>query len=394
MKLLEVNTVAVGGAIPAMIKEIVAGCASRGIEVAVAKGRRADFPGVKNIQIGTKADVIVHGVATRLLDLHGLYSRRATERFIAEAEHFNPDVVHLHNIHGYYLHYPTLFRWLAEAGRPVLWSLHDCWAFTGHCGFFGGNKGDCLRWQQQCGDCPYMTQYPASLYVDRSRLNLELKKEIFNAVPDLTLLPVSDWMSEQLASSILKDIPRQTIKLDIDTNIFSPMVNPPQRRVLAVAAKWTELKGFDFFAKLRQELPADVEIRIIGATPQALPKGFTHIKSISDPHALAEEYREAIVTVNPSYAEGYSTVNHESLACGTPVVARRRGGSLEDIYDGTGIVRTGDTDADLIAAVKDALAQNDEAVRHQARQKALALYDGKPNLKKFFDIYDNRLSKR
>ncbi|MCM1066146.1 MAG: glycosyltransferase [Muribaculaceae bacterium] len=400
MKILLVNTVAVGGSIPAYMRAIVDEAHHRGHDIAVAKGRRADMPGVANFNIGSPFHTAVHGLATRLLDRHGLAGKRATERFADAIDSYDPDVVHLHNIHGYYLHYPTLMERLRSSRRRVLWSLHDSWAYTGHCSFYLWREGKCSRWQHGCGECPLKHLYPGSVFADRSRRNLIDKAEAFHRPHDLTLLPVSDWLAGELRRSILGDIDTAVVKLDVDTDVFSPLDTPRVPRVLGVAANWNPLKGLDFFAKLREQLPAEVEIRLIGKISGAIPEGINNISAISSRHELAVQYSQATVTVSASYAENYPQAIREALACGSPVVCRNSGGALEDISVPGAPVWAADSDADLIAAVKEALASaagpcrrggNEvSGLRAQARNLALSLYGHKPNLRRLFDIYESR----
>lgn len=383
MKLLLVNTVATGGSIPAYMRTIAREALSRGYDVTMAYGRGLPMPGVRNIRIGNALDHAAHGIATRLFDRHGLASRASTRRFTAEAERLQPDIIHLHNIHGYYLHYPTLFAWLKKYGRPVLWSMHDCWAFTGHCAFFDSRECSCLRWHTGCGECPQLRQYPASLGADRSAVNFKDKNLTFNQIPPLLrILPVSDWLSERLADSCLAGIARTTVKIDLDTDIFRPSGTPRTPRVLGVANVWDARKGLDFFARLRQELPDSVEIRLAGRIPGKVPKGIKSLGNIADRRELAREYSEATVTVSASYAENYPQTIREALACGCAVSARDTGGTLEGLI-GTGLpVWSGTDDDSLVKAVKSALA----APAHN-RWECASRFAGTPNLDILFGLY-------
>lgn len=385
MKLLEVNTVAVGGSIPGYMRAIVDEAQRRGWQVAVAKGRRADMPGVDNIQIGTRLNTAVHGLATRLFDAHGLVGRAPTLRFIAAAERFDPDVIHLHNIHGYYLHFPTLMQWLAGAGKPVFWSLHDFWPLTGHCPKPYTAAGPCTRWHDGCHDCPLRDQYPASSLLDRSALHYALKEYLFTSVPNLTLLPVSQWLADQLEYSYLRDIPRLVASIDIDTDVFRPMGVPSVPRVLGVAAKWAPVKGLDFFVRLRAELSDDVEIRLLGAVPRGLPKGIDAPGPVNSPQALAREYSAATVMLSASLCETYGVAVREALACGCPVVCRDGDAITEGLGGAGDALVSASTDEELVSAVRAAL-RADASVRTAARTAAEALYAGKPGLARIMTV--------
>lgn len=386
MKILLVNTVAQGGSIPSYMRAIADKAVELGHTVAVAKGRRGDMSGVMNISIGTRFDTVIHGIATRLFDRHGLSGRRTTLAFIREIEAFAPDIIHLHNIHGYYLHYPALFSWLATCGIPVLWSLHDSWAYTGHCAS-PAKKDICLKWQTHCEYCPLLSNYPAS-FVDRSSQNFDDKQRSFTSVPTLRLLPVSDWLSDQLSKSFLNHIPRTTVRLDIDTNLFQPSAEPMPNRVLGVANIWTDLKGLDFFRHLRQELPSDIEIRLVGTIRGELPQGIHATGPIASRTALIEEYSRATVLVNPTRADTLPLTNREALSCGTPVISRDIGGTFEGIATDNPAMKGARTDDGLLRLIKDFLNTTSPGeLRNRCRETALALYGSSPGLKKLFGIY-------
>lgn len=388
MKILLVNTVAQGGSIPSYMRAIADKAAELGHTVAVAKGRRGDMTGVMNISIGTRFDTVIHGIATRLFDRHGLSGRRATLAFIREIEAFAPDIIHLHNIHGYYLHYPTLFSWLATCGIPVLWSLHDSWAYTGHCASPVGSTV-CTKWQTHCSACPCLKNYPASFY-DRSARNFDDKRRWFTSVPTLRLLPVSDWLSSQLAQSFLSGVPRTTVKLDIDTSLYRPVAPPKAGRVLGVANMWNGLKGLDFFRLLRQQLPSGIEIRLIGNIRQRLPHGITSIGPVYSKEELIKEYSEATVFVNPTRADSLCLTNREALSCGTPVISRDIFGTFEDIAPGSPVMLGARTDSGLAPLVTDFLKTTAPGeLRAQCRDTALALYGSSPGMRKLFSVYDS-----
>ena len=306
----------------------------------------------------------MHGVRSLLLDGHGLGSKRATERLVRRLDALQPDVVHLHNVHGYYLNYEVLFRWLQRADCKVVWTLHDCWPFTGHCTYF--DFIGCDRWKSGCHDCPQLRAYPRSLFVDRTRRNYELKRELFTSLGDrLTLVPVSHWLEELVKESFFKGTAVQTIYNGIDTNVFRPRGNKPARDyVLGVASPWCERKGFNDFIALRSELPADVDIVLVGLTRkqvEALPDGIVGIERTQNVDQLAELYSGATLFANPTYEDNFPTTNLEAMACGTPVVTYRTGGSPEAVTSETGFV----VDKGNIKAIADVL----QAVHGRGKQK-------------------------
>ena len=390
MNILLVNTVAATGSIGRYISRIARRAVAAGHRVCVAAGSGTpDVEGVEHIAIGGTASRLVAGMATRLFDSHGLTGERATHRFIEQAQAFEPDVVHLHNIHGYYLCYPPLFKWLVFNGLRTLWSLHDCWALTGHCAFF--DRRHCTGWQGDCAGCRAREAYPATLFAVRGKRNKALKQRIFHSGADITLLPVSEWLANDiLPLSHLADLPRELMKIDVDISTFRP-TDGPHTGVLGVAQVWNADKNLDFFRRLRRELPCEVPIRIAGnLRGQRLPEGIEHLGCISSIDAMARTYAAAAVFVNPTLADNYPLTNREALACGTPVVSRTVGGALEDIAT-CPAVASGHTDTDLIAAVRSLLSHQDQAtLRHAARAHTEALYAHEPWLTRLLALYTNR----
>ncbi len=382
MKILEINTVAFGSSTGAYMRSVADACMRRGCEVAIAKGRRADAPGVRNIATGTRLTPLLHGAATRLFDMHGLVGARATRGFIKAAEAFGPDVIHLHNIHGYYLHYPTLFEWLRSYGAPVFWTLHDGWALTGHCAFPEGAGGLCPRLAHGCGKCPQLSQYPAAL-IDRSAANYRRKAEVFTSVPSLTLLPVSHWLDGLVARSPLAPLRREVVHIDIDIELYKPTGTVADKpRVLGVAANWEDRKGLDFFSKLRATLPDDVEIRIAGRPPRRRPEGLNFLGVLSREELIAE-YSQASVFVNPTLAENLCLVNREALACGCPVASRDSGAATEGLSGPA--VAAAASEAELIDAVHSFL--NGKSPRAEARGLAESLFSGEPNMHRLLTLF-------
>lgn len=392
MKLLLVNTVASGGSIGAYLTRISRRAIDLGHEVAIASGSAApEVEGVSHIAIGGKGDKIVSGIATRIVDRHGLTGAASTKTFIEQAQAFAPDIIHLHNIHGYYIQYQVLFEWLARAAIPVVWSLHDCWALTGHCAFF--DRADCDHWQDGCRECPLPDEYPATMFRSSSASNFRVKREAFTSVPKLTLLPVSDWLRKSvLPHSFLKDLPAKTVKLDLDLDTFKPVPIPAEGppTVFGAANPWNPNKDLPFFTALRKALPPHVRIRIAGhLRGQKLPPGIEYAGIITDVGQMVREYSSASVFVNPTLADNYPQTNREAIACGTPVVSRAIGGAVEDLIDGTGSVKAGSTDRDLIALVRKTLDTPLPPLRLAARDLAVRLYAGTPWLHRLFQLYSS-----
>ena len=215
----------------------------------------------KLIVIGTKVDQYIHALMTRIFDCCGFLSRRATKQLIKQIEAIHPNVIHLHNIHGYYLNIPVLFDYLKKSGIPVVWTLHDCWAFTGHCVHY--TCVSCFKWKSECYDCPRKKTYPNSFLLDRSKQNFELKKRAYENMPNITLVPVSHWLGREVSQSMLGKYSIHVIQNGIDVNVFRPRresVAGVRERyglcgkyvVLGVATGWSEEVGLSTFFRLRK----------------------------------------------------------------------------------------------------------------------------------------------
>lgn len=332
----------------------------------------------------------MHVAATRLADRHGMHSRRATRRLIDAAERLNPDIIHLHNIHGYYLNVADLFTWLREAGRPVVWTLHDCWAFTGHCAYFL-SRG-CNKWQTGCHDCKLRRTYPASWLADRSEANWKMKREIFTSLPGLHIVTVGRWLDSVVAKSFLKDLPRTCIPNGVDLDTFRPCAekSPVETPLLlGVAAGWRERKGLQQFVNMRSELPPQWRMRMVGLTREQiarLPKGIEAYEYIASPAELARHYSEASVLASPTSAECNNMTKMEALACGTPVVTYDSGGAGEGITSGCGAVVDYEDFPGLLRATLDAPLQYSPAA---CRATAEATFDMRSNFARYFELYES-----
>lgn len=333
--------------------------------------------------VGSKISVALHGLWTRFTDRHGLASNLATKKFIKDIEKLQPDVIHIHNIHGYFLNYKILFDYLKRADIPVIWTIHDCWIYTGHCYYYSSIQ--CDRWKIGCGNCPQQRQFPTSWFVDCSRQNFKDKSVAFNSIKDkLTIVPVSKWIRGEMAQSFMKDCNYQVIHNGIDLNVFD--VQPDDKAVrekydlgdkkiiLGLASIWSKEKGWDDFVKMSEMLNEDEVIVMVGVSEdqqKRLPKNIVAIRRTENVRQLAELYSAATAFVNPTWQDNYPTVNLEAIACGTPVVTYRTGGSIEVITEDTGrIVEQGDV-AGLLAAVRE-IAEKGK-VQYTAKCRAYAL---------------------
>lgn len=340
--MLQINSVCGKGSTGRIVLDIHNALIEQGHKSLVAYGREPAIGCENAIRIGTKKDIYAHGLYTRILDKHGLGSQKATRQFIKNIEAESPDIIHLHNIHGYYLNYEILFRFLKNFGKPVIWTFHDCWPFTGHCVHF--TYAGCERWQKVCHDCPQKRSYPGSLVFDNSRRNFERKREAFTGVKDLTIVTPSKWLAGLVKQSFLSEYETVVISNGIDTTVFRPVLSDFKSRhaiedkfmILGVANVWSQRKGLKYFLELADILENDEIIVLVGLTKkqvESLPANIIGITRTNNIQELVEIYSAADVFVNPTLEDNYPTVNLEAQACGTYVVTFDSGGTRETIVD-------------------------------------------------------------
>lgn len=360
--------------------------------VAYSFGRDGDMESSSiPVPVGSRWSVLWHGIQTRLFDRHGLASDAAARELIRKIEEIRPDILHIHNIHGYFMNYKILFDYLSRSGIQVVWTVHDCWLYTGHCYYY--SKAGCDRWKTGCGHCPQRRKFPASLFADRSARNFIDKRNAFCSMPKdrLTIVAVSEWIKGELAQSFLKDYPCRVIHNGIDTDVFAPQEGLPgvavaadinasvdagqdaaaldtarpsdsaaalrrkygigdRHVILGVASIWLEEKGIGDFIALARLLDDDEVIVLVGMSPEALAKTLKKydaetlrdriipVRRTENVRQLAGLYGLADAFVNPTWQDNYPTVNVEAISCGTPVITYRTGGSIESVTPETGFV--------------------------------------------------------
>ncbi len=352
MKVLLINSVCGIGSTGKICGAIAQAYEQQGHTAKIAYGRDPFVPEPFKkyaVRIGNSLDVKLHALRTRLLDDHGFGSKSATKKFLKWAEEYDPDILWLHNIHGYYIHIGLLFDWIKS--RPqmqVKWTLHDCWAFTGHCSHFSFVQ--CNNWRSGCNQCSQKKEYPASVLVDRSRKNFDDKKLLFTGVKNMTIITPSQWLADLVKKSFLKEYPVEVQYNEIDRETFKPTLSNFRQKygltdkkiILGVANVWTERKGlFDFYV-LSEKLPDEYKIILVGLTEQqinALPPEILGLPHTNSGGELAKIYSAADVFVNPSREETFGLTTLEALACGTPAIVYKNTAGEEVIvrYGGSAV---------------------------------------------------------
>lgn len=360
----------------------------------------------QKVPVGNKLDTIIHGLATRFFDRHGLVSKGATKDFIKQIEEIKPDIIHIHNIHGYFLNYQVLFDYLAKTDIIVVWTVHDCWLYTGHCYHYSFAK--CDKWTTGCGKCPQQRLFPASWFVDRSAQNYIDKKNAFTSISQgrLVIVPVSEWIRGEMSRSFLKDCEYRVIHNGIDLNTFTIRDTKEvkdkyglngKRIYLGLASIWSTEKGWDDFMEMSKLLNDDETIVLVGvekAKIQDLPKNVIGITRTENIGQLAELYSAADVFVNPTWQDNYPTVNLEAISCGTPVVTYRTGGSVEAITEQTGVVvEQGDVNG-LLNTARDVASRGKEYYQEPCREYALQNFKKENRYVDYLKLYDELVGRK
>lgn len=403
MKILQINTSA-NTAAPGQIAENIGRILIKNNhECFIAYGRRNSFSKLNPIRIGNSLSLILHGLLTRIFDRHGYGSFFPTKRLILKIKDINPDLIHLHNLHGYYLNIRVLFKYLKKSQIPVLWTLHDCWPFTGHCSHY--DYVGCYRWKSKCHSCPNKKAYPASWLFDYSTHNYFAKKELFTGLHSLRIVTPSEWLANQVKESFLKNYPVQVLPNGINLANFKPMNEnyaikarygfTGKKIILGVASFWGRHKGFDDFIRLSTLIPEDVAILLIGLSKnqqKGLPANIVGLSRTKNLDELSAFYSIAEVFVNPTYVDTFPTTNLEALACGTPVITYNTGGSPEAIDHNTGlVVEKGDIQG-LANAIAKVIGKGKNHYSHKCRERAELLFDMDKQYLGYLEIYKKMFS--
>lgn len=333
----------------------------RGIESYVVYGRGHDVKDEYEFFMDDKLGVNFHALYTRLTDRTGFASVRSTRKLIKWLEQVRPDIIHLHCIHGYYVNIRLLFDYIRENKVKVVWTQHDCWSFTGHCAYF--DAIGCEKWKIGCQDCPQIRAYPMA-HVDASRKNWIEKNKLFSGL-DIQIVTPCNWLSKLVKQSFLHEYPVEVIYNGIDVSVFKQTEQTFRKEydiknkfmILGVASEWTERKGLKDITQLYNKLnPQEYQIVVVGLTKNQLkkvPNGIIALQRTSNIQELVDIYSSADLFFNPTYEDNFPTTNIEAIACGTPVLTYRTGGSPEAVSETNGaVVSPGDLKG-AISIIKD-----------------------------------------
>lgn len=345
------------------------------------------------IYIGNRYERLLSEELAYFTGYQNYFNYFGTKKFIKQLKNIKPDLVHLHVIHDTYLNLGMLFDYLNTNNIPVVWTFHDCWAFTGKCAYF--EACGCDKWLKGCHNCPQLKSYPASK-VDKTKLLYKKKQEWFKSIKDMTIVTPSAWLSKYVKQSYLNNYNVKVINNGINLEIFRPKESNFREKyniqdkyiLLGVGYNWAPRKGIDDFIKLANELSSEYQIILVGtdeSIDSKLPNNIISIHRTYNQEELVDIYSAADLFVNPTREENYPTVNMESLACGTPIVTYNTGGSPEIIDEACGsVVSKGDYDAlkKEIIRIKEEKPYTKEACLKRAKS-----FDMNAKYKEYIELY-------
>jgi len=395
MKVLQINVAVNKGSTGKIVEQIGEVLINKGSKSYIAYSRTGLPSKSKTIKIGNRYDVYNHVLQSRLFDNHGFVSKNSTIDLVKKIDIIGPDIIHLHNIHGYYIHIKELFNYLNKKNIPIVWTFHDCWPFTGHCSYF--DRVDCEKWKTVCFSCPMKKYYPKSWFIDNSRNNFENKKKLFTTHVNITIVTPSLWLKELVKQSYFNNFPIKVIHNGVDLNIFKPIPKIKddyskisKKIVLGVASIWDARKGLDDFIKLNELLDDEFQIVLVGLSKNQIHKlpsniiGFERTENINE---LVKLYSKAIVYLNLTYSDNFPTTNIEALACGTPVISYDTGGSPEAINQDTGIVIKKSDIRGVVEAIHTIERDENRFGKKLCRERALEMFNKNDRFLEYYNLY-------
>jgi putative colanic acid biosynthesis glycosyltransferase len=403
MKILQINSTANLGSTGRIAEQIGEMVIKEGWQSIIAYGRAYNKSKSLLYKIGTNLDINIHGLQSLLLGKHGygFASYRASIDLIKFIEIEKPSIVHIHNLHGYYINYKILFDALIKLQIKIIWTFHDCWPITGHCTYF--SDINCQKWKTKCRDCPKITNYPKSLIFDNSSFDFEIKKAIFGCYP-ISIVTVSKWLKGLVQESYLKNQKVISISNGVDSSKFkikpkncvlADKYNINGKNVLVAAStSWAKQKGFEDYLKLASLLNEDVIIILIGLPlnlQKKLPQNIIGINRTESIDELVDWYNIADIVLNLSIQESFGLTSVEGFMCGKPTIVYNATASPELIVDSVmgEIINIGDLFG-VNNAIKNLLKVKDNS--ENIRQLAIDNYDSIKQNKKYIDLYKEILS--
>jgi putative colanic acid biosynthesis glycosyltransferase len=333
---------------------------------------------------------------SRVFGKHGFYNKSVTKKLIKWIDAVKPDVIHLHNIHGHYINIDLLFTYLKKLNKPVIWTLHDCWSFTGYCAYF--DMVGCEKWKTGCGDCKGLKNYPFTWFFDRTKKSYTDKKKLFTSLDKMVVVTPSQWLADLAGQTFLNKYPIKVINNGIDLDVFKPKDSDFREKyqladkniVLALANGFEKRKGIDYILELAKRLENNYKIVLVGLEKQQMnlvPQSCIGILKTSNTTELAEIYSVANIFINPTLEDNFPTTNIEALACGTPIITFNTGGSPESVDETVGAVVEKGNLNELKAAILRICEVDKGFYSCNCRKKALEKYSKDNRYNDYIGLY-------
>jgi putative colanic acid biosynthesis glycosyltransferase len=401
-KVLQINTEATGLSTGRITEGIGNAVLSHGWESFITYGRLTGESNSHMFAIGNKKDFYIHALDSRLLGRTGYSSKNATLQLLEYIKHVQPDIIQLHNLHGYYLNLELLFNYLNNINTPLVWAFHDLWPVTGHCTQFE-NVG-CDKWKTTCHQCPQLNEYPKSILFDRSQKSHQLKKKLFTNRTQLQIITSSKWSKNHIEESYFSKYPIEVIPNGVNTTVFTPKDTINKRKalnldgkqiLLGVAGVWNNKKGLHDFIKLNELISDDQVIILIGLSSKQisqLPKKIIGVERTTNIEELAIFYSMADIFLNLTYADTFPTTNLEALACGTPIITYDTGGSVESVFNDAGKIVAKGNIPELVKAIEELSSKSAKFYQLKCSQLAKEYYDMTKQFNKYHTLYEKLLS--
>lgn len=394
--LLQINSDANWGSTGKIAEMIGQVALSNGWQSYIAYGRDNNPSQLQVIKVGNKLSVYIHYLLYRFFDFEGLGSIIPTFRLISKIKQIKPDIIHLHNIHGHYLNYPILFKFLKKIKVPVVWTLHDCWTMTGHCYLY--DCIECDRWKTGCHHCPKSEKWS----LDNSKFNYRLKKKYFRSLENVHIITVSDWLGSLVKESFLNKFPVKTIYNGIDLNVFKPSFNSYVQKerldnkmiLLAVASVWSNYKGLSDYIKLSELLSDEYKLVLVGLSESQihqLPSRIIGIKRTQSQVELVELYSAASVVLSLSYGESLGLTPIEGMACGTPAIVYNNTAQPELVTPETGsVVETGDIEG-VKRMILNICSKGKDSYKEDCQKRVRDIFSSSNSYGRYFSLYESLL---
>jgi len=397
MKVLQINLVYGIGSTGKIVKDINDVLIENSHESIAAYGYYdSNERNAIKIKKGTsKYSVYLELMLTRLSGYHGFTSKSATKKLLGIITEQKPDIIHLHNIHGGYLNIEILFKALKNIDIPIVWTLHDCWSFTGHCSHF--DFIECDKWKKECHSCTNLSSYPKSYLFDCSKVQYNKKKELFTGVKKLQIITPSDWLADRVKESFLKNYDIKKISNGVDLELFRPKESMFRETnglnnkiiILGVSSTWNHKKGLFDMIKLSQMLDSRFQVVMVGLNKRQMriiPDNILGIERTNNMEELVEIYSTADIFVNASVEETMGLTTAEAMACGTPVIVYNKTAVPECVDDTCGRVVRQNTPENILDEITNMLPVIDD-LKENTRAKVIKHYDKWKQYNQYYDIY-------